>query len=127
VRAALAEALASDPVGPRVLGWTRLGHLELVRPRRGRPLAEALIERRLGGAYVKTALTMAHEALRALCREARAQPGRQWRLIVRSDVAAALNGAAAPARQVAEQRFARQIAIEAEPGRDRERFEIVPV
>jgi len=44
LRDALAEALAPDPRRPQVLGWTRLGHLELVRPRRGRPLAEALLE-----------------------------------------------------------------------------------
>jgi Ribonuclease G/E len=124
VRMALAEALAPDPAGPQILGWTRLGHLELVRPRRGRSLAETLLERRAGGAYVKTAVTIAHEALRALRREARAQPGRQWRLIVAPDVEAALSGAAAPAVQLAEQRFARKIAIEAEGGRERERFEI---
>ena len=44
VRAALARALAADPARPEILGWTRLGHLELVRPRRLRPLAEALLE-----------------------------------------------------------------------------------
>src|SRR6516164_2605736 len=66
VRSAVADALASDPVGPRILGWTRLGHLELVRPRRGRPLAEALLERRPDGALVKTAVTIAYEVLRAL-------------------------------------------------------------
>src|SRR5437870_446337 len=80
---------------PRILGWTRLGHLELVRPRRGRPLAGVLLEPRSSGALVKTAVTVAHEALRGLRREARAQPGRQWRLIVARDVAAALAGAAA--------------------------------
>src|SRR5439155_11244325 len=37
VRAAFTAALAPDPRAPQVLGWTRLGHLELVRPRRGRP------------------------------------------------------------------------------------------
>ena len=44
VRAALARALAADPARPEILGWTRLGHLELVRPRRLRPLAEVLLE-----------------------------------------------------------------------------------
>jgi ribonuclease G len=124
VRAALAEALAPDPADPRILGWTRLGHLEVVRPRRGRPLREALLERRPGGAFVQTAVTIAHEALRALRRTSRAQPGRRWHLTVAPEVAAALRGAAAPAVQLAEQRFARKIAIEAEDGRDRERFEI---
>ncbi|MGH7053460.1 MAG: ribonuclease E/G, partial [Stellaceae bacterium] len=88
VRAALAAALAADPAGPQILGWTRLGHLELVRPRRGRPLAEVLLEPDPGGALVKTALTVAHEALRRLLREARAQPGRCGRLLVAPEVAA---------------------------------------
>ncbi|HEV2300300.1 MAG TPA: ribonuclease E/G, partial [Stellaceae bacterium] len=78
VRAALARALAPDPAGGRVLGWTRLGHLELVRPRRGRPLAEALGERAHGG-LVKSAATLAFAALRALARAARAEPHRDWR------------------------------------------------
>src|SRR4029077_19415516 len=38
VRHGLTEKLASDPAPPRILGWPRLGHLELVRPRRRRPL-----------------------------------------------------------------------------------------
>jgi ribonuclease G len=127
VRAAVLEALADDPASPQILGWTRLGHLELVRSRRARPLAEALLEPRPGGAYVKTAVAVAYEVLRALRREARAQPGRQWRLIVAPEVAAALAGSAASAVQDAERRFARKIAIETDPGYDRERFQITPL
>jgi ribonuclease G len=127
VRAALGSALASDPAQPQILGWTRLGHLELVRPRRGRPLAEALLEPRPGGALVKTAVAVAHEALREVRREARTQPGRSWRLIVAPDVAAALAGDAARAVHEAELRFARKIAIEADSGYDRERFQIIPL
>src|SRR5262249_12813344 len=127
VRAVLAEALAPDPVAPQLLGWTRLGHFELVRPRRRRPLAEALLEPRRGGALVKTAITVSHEALRALRRAARTQPGRQWRVVVAPDVAAALVGPLARAVGQAKERFARRLAIEADPGYDRERFQIVPL
>ena len=127
VRAALASGLAADPASPQILGWTRLGHLELVRPRRGRPLAEALLEPRPGGALVKTAVVVAREALRAWRREAGAQPGRQWRLIVAQDVATALVDEAAGALQEVEQRFARKIAIEADSSYPRERFQIVPL
>jgi ribonuclease G len=126
VRAALAAALAADPAGPQILGWTRLGHLELVRPRRGRPLAESLLEPRSGGMAVKTPLTVAHEALRALAHEERARPGRRWRLLVASEVAAALAGPAADALSALERRLGRPIAVMPEPGRARERFEIVP-
>jgi ribonuclease G len=124
LRAALTEALAPDPAGPQLLGWTRLGHFELVRPRRGRPLAEALLEQHSGGTLVKTAVTVSHEALRALRRAAHAQPGRRWRVIVAPEVAAALAGAAADAVRQAEKRFARTIAIEPDPGYERERFQI---
>jgi ribonuclease G len=124
VRAALAEVLAPDPAAPQPLGWTRLGHFELVRPRRNRPLAEALLEPRSGGALVKTAVTVSHEALRALRRATRAQPGRQWRVTVAPEVAAALAGPVADALRLAEQRFARGIAIEADSGYQRERFQI---
>jgi ribonuclease G len=127
VRYTLAEALMPDPARPQILGWTRLGHIELVRPRRGRPLAEALLKPRPGGALVKTAVTMAHEVLRALRREARAQPGRRWHLTVTPDVAAALAGVAAPALRAIEERFGRTIAIEADPSLGRDRFQITPV
>jgi Ribonuclease G/E len=124
VRDALSEALAPDPALPQILGWTRLGHLELVRPRRGRPLAEALLEPRSGGPLIKTAVTVAHEALRALRHEARIQPGQRWRLTVNPDVAAALAGGAAAALHALEERFGREIATEADPGLDRDRFQI---
>ena len=127
VRDTLAEALMPDPARPQILGWTRLGHIELVRPRRGRPLAEALLEPHPGGTLVKTAVTMAHEALRALRREARTQPGRQWRLTVNPDVAAALAGVAAAALRALEEQFGRAIAIETDPSLHRDRFQITPV
>jgi ribonuclease G len=126
VRAALARALAPDPAQPRVLGWTRLGHLELVRPRRGRPLAEALLERAQAG-LVKTAATLAFEALRRVAREARAEPHRDWRLTLAPPVAAALRGPAAAALAGLEQRLGRQIEIAAEPALERERFQLSPL
>jgi len=127
VRGAFADALASDPKCPQLLGWTRLGHLELVRPRRGRPLAEVLLEPRLAGPLGKTAVTIAHEALHALRREARAQPGRQWQLMVGPNVAAALAGGAARALSLLEERFARKLGIETDPSLAREQFHIAPV
>ncbi|MGH7030324.1 MAG: ribonuclease E/G [Stellaceae bacterium] len=126
VRAALGRALAADPARPQLLGWTRLGHFELVRPRRTRPLAEALLEPAAVGMLVKSAVTVALEALRALRREDRAQPGRRWRLIVAPEVAAALAGGAAAARLGLEQRLGREIAVMAEPQLDRAGFEIIP-
>jgi Ribonuclease G/E len=98
-----------------------------VRPRRRRPLTEALLEPRSGGPLVKTAITVAHEALRALCREARSQPGRSWRLTIAPDVAAAFSSGAAAALRALEDRFGRKIAIGTDPSTDRERFQITPL
>jgi ribonuclease G len=127
VRDTLEKAFISDPARPQILGWTRLGHLELVRPRRARPLAEALLEPRHGGALTRSAVTMAHEVLRALRREARTQPGHQWRLTVNPDVGSALSGVAAAAFRALEERFGRTIVIETDRGLNRDRFEITPV
>src|SRR5439155_23863680 len=66
VRQALVEAIAGDPAQPQVLGWTRLGHLEIVRPRRGRPLSEAMLDPHTRR---KSATAVAFEALRVLQRE----------------------------------------------------------
>jgi Rne/Rng family ribonuclease len=42
VQAALAEALKDDPVPTQIYGFTRLGHFELTRARRGATLAAQL-------------------------------------------------------------------------------------
>lgn len=121
VRAALQAALADDA---EVLGWTRLGHLELVRARREAPIAELIFERVPGGGRRKTALTLALEALGALARGAAATPPRAARLRLHPEVAAALDGPARTARQELELRLGRRIEIAAEPGRVRDTFDI---
>jgi Ribonuclease G/E len=126
VREVRAEPLQPDSPCPQILGWTRLDHLELVRARRGRPLAEALLESRSRGAPIKTSVTVAHEALRAVRLQARTRPGRRWCTTVSPDVAAVLAGRATTLRML-EQRFGREIAIEANPSLDRVRFQIAPV
>jgi ribonuclease G len=127
VRDTLEKAIISDPARPQILGWTRLGHLELVRPRRARPLAEALLEPRHGGALTRSTVTIAHEVLRALRREARTQPGRKWRLTVSPDVAAVFAGEVAAALRTLDERFGRPVSIATDPSFDRHRFQITPV
>jgi Ribonuclease G/E len=71
LRQAAEAAFADDPLAPRVLGFSRAGLLEVVRPRIRPPLAETL------GTPVCTvapsAVTAALTALRALWREADAR------------------------------------------------------
>jgi Ribonuclease G/E len=127
VRAALARGLARDPLQPQILGWTRLGHLELMRRRRTRPLADALLEPAPAGGLAKTAVTVAHEALRAVRRAARAQPGCRWQLSAAPPVAAALAGEAARALHGLEDRLGRKVAIIADPRLGHDRFQISPL
>jgi ribonuclease G len=124
VGAALEEALAGDPAMPQVLGWTRLGHIELTRRRRHKPLAEIVFERPADGAPVKSALTTALEALRTAARQAVHFPARAPSLIVHPAVAAALAGAAASARRQLEAALARKVAIVSDPTRGRDTFDI---
>ena len=123
VRQAMTAALAGDPDEPQVLGWTRLGHLEIVRPRRGRPLSEAMLEPQGVG---KSSLALAFEALRLVQREARARPAANWQLVVSPAVEAALHGPARAGLRALETRLGRQIVVKAEPNRERAAFDIVP-
>jgi Ribonuclease G/E len=123
LRQAVAAALVGDPADPQVLGWTRLGHLEIVRPRHGRPLSDAMLEPQGLG---KSSRTLAFEALRHLQREARAQPAADWRLIVSPAVEVALRGPAAAGLRALETRLGRQILVTVEPNRARDAFDIVP-
>jgi ribonuclease G len=109
VRRALETALANDPAKPQLLGWTRLGHIELMRPRRGRPLADALLA---PATRAKLPIALAHEALRRLLREARANPAANWRLSLSNKVEATLRGPAAGALKALETRLGRKIMIE---------------
>ena len=111
VKAALAAACQADPLEPRVLGWTRLGHLELVRPRRGRPLAEALLEPEDGTIQRRLSVALAYDALRAVQREARTRPGASWTIRVSPAIALALGGAALAALRALEERLGRRIDI----------------
>ena len=121
VRAAVAAALAGEA---EVLGWTRLGHLELVIRRRHAPLAEVLFERAPDGGLIKTPLTVALEALAALARAAAMAPPRAPALHLHPAAAALIDTEAAPARRELERRLGRGITVVAEPGRARDTFDI---
>jgi len=121
LRQAMASALAGDPAEPQVLGWTRLGHLEIVRPRRRRPLSEAMLEPH---GLEKKSLALAFEALRLVQREARANPAADWLLVLTPPIEAALHGPAAAALRALEVRLGREIALAVEPRPDRPPFDI---
>jgi ribonuclease G len=118
------EALAGDPAQPQILGWTRLGHVELTRRRRRKPLAEILGERGEHGGWTKSAATIALETLRMAARQAARIPARAPVLAVHPEIAAALGGEAGQARRALAADLARPVAVEADPTMPRESFDI---
>lgn len=127
VLATLKKALAADAEKPEILGWTRLGHLELVRRRRHAPVSDLLFERIADGALRKTALTIALEALRAVAREDRARAGGALTLVAHPDIVAVLSeGEGLAARQELAARLGRPLLLEAQPLRVRETFDLRP-
>ena len=127
VTAALKAALAENNEKLELLGWTKLGHFELIRARREPSLAELLFEQAADGTSRKTALTLALEALRTVAREAAARPGKGFALTVHPDVATALDqGAGQAARHWLEARLVRRLAVTAEPQRARDVIDIRP-
>lgn len=94
----LAEALAADPLRPRLLGFTALGFAEILRPRVEPPLAELLAGPHAAG------LAALRAALAAGCTRLRAAP----------DVAAALD-ADGPARAAFARAAGAPAAIASDP------------
>jgi ribonuclease G len=108
------------------LGWTRLGHFELVAKRHRPSLTEQLYERRTDAFAIRTPLTVALDGLRALQRESRATPGHRLGLRVHPEIAACFDREAADARRELEMRLGYTIKIDAEP-RSRDSFALVPI
>jgi ribonuclease G len=125
VLAALEAAFAADSEKPELLGWTRLGHVELVRRRRHPSLAEILGERSESGGWRKTALTIALAALRSAAREANAQPGRPLTLSAHPEILSALGeGEGLAARRGLEARLGRGLGLAPHAMGMREVFDI---
>lgn len=126
VLAALTEAAHDDPSGSHVVGYTRLGLVEVTRRRRGLSLLEIF-----GGPWpqaaavsTKSPLTVALEALRDVLRHGRSgitAPA----LRASPAVIAALAGPAAAAKREAEEALGVAITLAADQTLAEDRWEIV--
>ena len=113
------RAFADDTVAVDVLGMTPAGLVEVTRQRRGRSLADMMLQPAVGEASMRPAAA-ACAALRAVLRQLGA--GRPV-LRCAPDVARALEGALRPALDETARRLGQSLRIEADPAcRD---FEIV--
>jgi Ribonuclease G/E len=107
--AAARTAFGPDNPGVAFGPISRFGTLELTVPRRRRSLAERLLD----AAGRPTPLTLALRLLRAIEREALADPGAQLRAAAAPDVAAA----AAPYLKSLTDRFGARLQVAADPAR----------
>jgi len=128
---ALKEAASADPLGLNVVGFTRLGPVEMTRPRHGLSLGDVLC-----GPHpvemVKSADTLALEALRQVLSELRGAGRTGVTLRARLNVIAALQGAgganatAALALKQAQDRLGLAIGLEADQTLADGQFDIIP-
>ncbi|MCX7356011.1 MAG: Rne/Rng family ribonuclease [Alphaproteobacteria bacterium] len=125
VQQALERALAGDRSPARVGGFSSLGLLEITRRRGRESLAEILCEPTAPDAVVRTALTVALEALRAARRSAAAVPGRTLTLLAAPEIVETLKAEAAMARATLEGTLGRPLVLQARADLDRESYEIV--
>lgn len=123
VLARLRRALADDPLRPHVIGFTRLGLVEMTRRRRGPSLGEVLGE---AEPPVRSAHTIALEALRQVLREAAAAPAAGFVLQSAPSVVAALEGIAQRARRDTEARLGSEIVLEPDSGYGPEEYDVRP-
>jgi Rne/Rng family ribonuclease len=114
---ALARATRPDPQRPHILGWTRLGLVEMTRRRRRPPLAELLLT---PARRHKTPLTVALEALAAVERGAPARPV----LRLHPSAQRMVDGPAAEARRALEARLGTALTVLAEEALDPEAWDL---
>jgi Ribonuclease G/E len=106
----------------QVMGWTRSGLFEVIRPRSGPSLSERLTERR---ERVKSVSTSGIEALRAVVAAMHANPGKRLLLRAPDSVLRWLGAAGRARRAEAEARLGGTFETERAPELATGRFEVV--
>jgi len=117
--AAARAAFAPDNPGVAMGPVSRFGTLELTIPRRTRPVLERLTDE--DGTVSAAAAAM--DLIRALEREAAADPGGRFEAVCAADAAEA----AAAYLEVLHRKFGRRLAIRTDPGLSRTEFEVRPL
>lgn len=115
--AAARTAFAADNPGVALGGVSRFGTLELTVPRRARPVVDDLADE----AGAPRPLTLGLALLRALEREAEADPGRRFAGVAAAPVAEAARAALKPLND----RLGGRLELRAEPARGGGAFEVV--
>jgi len=131
-RAAVLEefrrALARDRTRMTVNGFTSLGLVEMTRKRTRESLAHVLCEpcpTCEGRGAVKTAVTVCHEILREILREARAYPAREFRVLAAQSVIDRFLEEESAALAMLSDFIRRPISTQVETGYTQEQYDIV--
>jgi ribonuclease G len=112
--ARLREAVGRDPVPVHVVGFTKLGLVEMTRERR-RPSLSSIVCGDLLDERSKSALSLAFDALRRVRRESHAHPGRALALTAAPSVIDALRSDASQALAATDEKLGRSMVLEADP------------
>jgi ribonuclease G len=114
ILARLRQAVADDPAGVEIAGFTRLGLVEMTR-RRTRPSLLSTLTMPCPGTggtgRVRTPAAAAFDALRAVWRAARAAPGKAFAIRAAPPVVAAFDGVAAAVRAGVEAKLGRPFVV----------------
>jgi len=89
----LNDKVSGDPVPVEVMGFTRLGLVELVRRRRTRSLVDTMCDGAVPASSPRrSAMTLGYDALRRVLRIASSEPARPIVIRAREDVISVLRG-----------------------------------
>ena len=128
---ALRAALDDDPVPSHVVGYTKMGLLEITRRRQRASLKRSLMEAcgACGGdGWIKSPETVAYEALRGLLTETRLAAGRPLGLRVAPGVADAFSdGGPRKALDEAAETLGHPVSVEADSGLAPDGFRVEPL
>jgi len=129
VHSALEETLKIDKAKTNILKISELGLVEMTRKRVRESIGRTLCEPCPyceGKGSIKSRTTMAYEIFRELHRELKGLPGYRVTLLVHPDIATLLSDEERHGIEELENRYQKQIAINARPGFHQEQFEILP-
>ncbi len=124
----LRTLVAGDRCPTHVLGFTKLGLLEMTRQRRSASLGEVLATACPacdGNGYLRSPATLAFEALRRALRAGRAAPGAGVEIVAVPAVIATLESVAAGALAETRERLGGALSLRADAAMAAERIEIV--
>lgn len=117
------KAVGDDPLRPHVVGYTKLGLLEMTRRRKGPSLSE-IVSGSIAVA-TKSPETVALEALRGVLAEAQATAAPTYTVSASTDVVAALKGSLADIHKALEKQNGYAIKLKADANYGSEAFQVV--